>query len=68
MCQAPIGRVIGSSNGLITVEYKGQKRELRSKLLEVQPGDYVIFSLDIAIDKMDKEEAEMILGQTHGDK
>jgi hydrogenase maturation factor len=61
MCQAPIGKVIDTKKGAITVEYKGRSRELRSKLPDVKKGDYVLFSLDIAIDKVDKEEAEMIL-------
>jgi hydrogenase maturation factor len=62
MCQAPIGRVVSSTRDRIVVDYKGETRELRSKLLDVKPGDYVIFSLDIAIDKMDKEEAELSMG------
>jgi len=62
MCQAPVGRVININEGSITIEYNGRTRELRSKLLkEVKNGDYVLFSLDIAIDKVDREEAEIIL-------
>lgn len=62
MCQAAVGRVISLSKDGMTVEYNGKRRALKSsRLLKVKPGDYVQFSLDIAIDKIDKEEAEMIL-------
>jgi hydrogenase maturation factor len=62
MCQAPVGRVIGVDGNRLTVEYNGGKRELRSKLSGVTTGDYIIFSVDIAIEKVEKEEAEAIMG------
>jgi hydrogenase maturation factor len=62
MCQAPVGRVIGVGQGTLTITYKDKTRELRSKLSGIMPGDYVLFSLDIAIDKIDEEEAVAILG------
>ncbi len=62
MCQAPVGKVIGLDSDSITVEYNGKDRVLKkSKFLDAKIGEYVLFSLDIAIDKVDKEEAEMIL-------
>jgi len=62
MCQAPVGKVIRVNRNTITVEYKGKTRELKSKLVSAKEGDYVLFSLDIAIEKIDKEEATTILG------
>ena len=62
MCQTPVGKVVGMGKNTLTVEHKGKLRELRSKLAGIKEGDYVEFSLDIAIDKMDPEEAEMLLG------
>lgn len=62
MCQSPVGRVVKVNDGKIVVEYNGKHRELDSKLVKVREGDYVMFSLNIAIDKIDAEEAEMILG------
>ena len=62
MCQAPVGKVVAIDGSMLTVEYKGRRRELRSKLGGVAKGDYVLFSVDIAIEKVDKEEAEAILG------
>lgn len=61
MCQAPVGKVVSMNKGRITIEYNGKRRVLLSKFLDVKKGEYVLFSLDIAIDKVDKEEAEMIL-------
>jgi hydrogenase maturation factor len=63
MCQAPVGKVIGVGPGSLTVEYNGKSRILRSKLPGVKPGDYVLFSTDIAIDTVDEEEAMSILGK-----
>jgi len=62
MCQAPVGKVVKVDKKSIVVEYNGKKRELNSKLVNVKEGDYVLFSLNIAIEKVDKEEATMILG------
>lgn len=62
MCQSPVGKVIKVGKESITVEYKGEGRELKSKLVKVKEGDYVLFSSDLAVDKIDEEEAKMILG------
>jgi hydrogenase maturation factor len=62
MCQAPVGKVIRAENGLLLVKYKGKTIALKSKIPDVTVGDYVMFALDIAIDKVDKEEAEAVLG------
>ena len=63
MCRAPIGKVVRTGSGTLTVECKdGKAKELRSRLADVKEGDYVLFSSGIAIDKVDKEEAEFITG------
>ena len=62
MCQAPVGKVIKVGKGTVTVSYKKGTKELDSKLVELKKGDYVMFSLDIAIEKIDEEEAKMMLG------
>lgn len=64
MCQAPIGKVVSAGKGKLTAVCKGKSFELRSNLPDVRVGDYVLFSTGLAIDKVDKEEAEMILGGT----
>lgn len=63
MCQAPVGKVISVDGTHVTVECKGKTKILNSKLLKLRVGDYVQFSLDIAIDKIDEEDAKMILGE-----
>lgn len=63
MCQAPVGRVTGVGNKELTIEYNGKSRKLRSILPGIKAGDYVSFSLDIAIDRVDEEEARAILGK-----
>jgi hydrogenase maturation factor len=63
MCQAPVGKVLGVEDGSLTVDYNGKRKVLRSKLPEIKVGDYVLFSSGIAIDRVDKEEAESVLGR-----
>ncbi|MGD0728765.1 MAG: HypC/HybG/HupF family hydrogenase formation chaperone [Candidatus Micrarchaeaceae archaeon] len=63
MCQSPVGKVIKVNDSTILIEHKGKTRELDSKLVDVKVGEYVMFSLNIAIDKIDEEEAKMILGE-----
>jgi hydrogenase maturation factor len=62
MCQAPVGKVVKVGENSITVEYKGKRRKLRSRLPDVKEGEYVTFSLDIAIDRIDEDEALIIIG------
>jgi hydrogenase maturation factor len=62
MCQAPVGKVLSVDSGKLTVEYMGERKVLRTKLQGVKAGEYVLFSSGIAIDIVDKEEAEAILG------
>ncbi|MDE1865045.1 MAG: HypC/HybG/HupF family hydrogenase formation chaperone [Candidatus Micrarchaeota archaeon] len=61
MCQAPVGKVLEVRGDRLVVDVKGKRRELRSRLPGIGVGDYVSFSLDIAIDRIEKEEAEAVL-------
>jgi hydrogenase maturation factor len=63
MCQAPVGKVVDVARGELTVDYKGTKRKLRSRLDGIEKGDYVAFSTGIAIDKVEPEEAKAMLGE-----
>jgi len=63
MCQALVGKVVKAGVEKITVECNGKIRELRSKLVDVKEGDNVLFSTDIAIEKIDAEEAGIIRGE-----
>ena len=64
MCQALVGKVVkvNGSAGTVSVEHSGKTEVLNAKLVEVAEGDYVTFSKGMAIEKIDKEEADMILG------
>jgi hydrogenase maturation factor len=63
VCQALVGKVVKAGGEKITVECNGKTRELRSNLVNVKEGDNVLFSLDIAIEKIDEEEAKIIRGE-----
>jgi hydrogenase maturation factor len=62
MCQVPAGRVVAVGEKRLTIEYNGKRRELRSILPGIKVGDYVSFSLDMAIDRIDEEEAKAAMG------
>ena len=62
MCQMPVGKVLSVGKGRITISCNGRRRSLNSKLVKARKGDYVLFSLDMAIDKVDSEEAKAIIG------
>lgn len=62
MCQAPVGKIVKIDKNKITVECKGELKDLDSKLVDVKEGDYVLFSTNIAIEKLDKEEAKTMVG------
>ena len=62
MCLTPVGKVVSVDKKGLVVDHKGKLRQLRSKLTNVKVGGYVEFSMDIAIDKIDPDEAEQIAG------
>ena len=59
MCQIAVGKVLSVGNGRVLVRYKDGVRELNSKLVDLEEGDYALFSSDIALEKVDEEEAEL---------
>jgi len=61
MCQAAVGKVIRVDGKSITVEFNGKTRMLDSGLVEAKVGDYVQFSMNIALDRVDEDEARIIL-------
>ena len=64
MCQAMVGRVVkvNKTAGTVSVKYGGKTEVLNAKLVDAQEGDYITFLKGMAIEKIDKEEADMILG------
>jgi hydrogenase maturation factor len=60
MCQVTVGKVLSVGAGKVRVRYKGEIHELNSKLVALKEGDYTLFSSGIAIEKMDREEAEQL--------
>ena len=60
MCVGLSAKVVKISNGTAVVDAGGAKREVSSKLLEnLEPGDYVIVHVGVAIAKItDEDESE----------
>jgi hydrogenase maturation factor len=63
VCRAFVGKVVKIEKDKLTLDYNGQKTEVRSNLQDIKIGDNVMFSLDIAMEKVDEEEAKIIRGE-----
>jgi hydrogenase maturation factor len=62
MCQASVGKVVKVGKNEVTVESRGREVALGSRIPDVKEGDYVLVSGKIAVDKIDEEEARILLG------
>jgi hydrogenase maturation factor len=45
------------------VDYNGRKMKLKAAVPDLKPGEYVMFSAGIALDRIEREEALAILGE-----
>jgi hydrogenase maturation factor len=61
MCQATLGRVIEVLGKESIVNIKGKRRKVITELLDVEKGDYVLCSLNLAVEKVDPKEAEQMI-------
>jgi hydrogenase assembly chaperone HypC/HupF len=61
MCITTIGKIISVDGNKAVVQLKHSRREVRTDLVKVKKGDYVYVSANLAIEKIDKKEAEKIL-------
>jgi hydrogenase maturation factor len=61
MCQANLARIIELVDGGAIAEVKGKRRKILTDLVDVGPGDYVLCSLDLAIERVDPEEARQMI-------
>lgn len=68
MCQFIVGKVININENKAKVNIKGKNRILDTQLVDVNKGDYVICAADYILEKIDEEEAKMILGNVNGNK
>ncbi len=62
MCITIIGRVLKASGKTGVVEVEGTKRNMNLSLVDVKPGDFVSCALDLAVEKLDAQEAMAIIG------
>ena len=61
MCLTIVGKVTMAKGKKGTVEVEGIKREMDLSMVKVKKGDYVSCALNIAVEKIDSEEAGEIL-------
>ena len=57
MCLAVPGKVIKIVSNIATIDYGDEKREADCSLISCKPGEYVIVSNRIVIDKVPEKEA-----------
>jgi hydrogenase expression/formation protein HypC len=58
MCLAIPGKIIKIENDTALIDYGSEKRDANCSMIECIPGEYVIVSNGMVIDKVSKEEAE----------
>ncbi|MCP5003002.1 MAG: [FeFe] hydrogenase H-cluster radical SAM maturase HydE [Planctomycetes bacterium] len=61
MCYAIPGNVKSIAGNLITVDYFGEERKARNEFYNLEVGDYVYAQGGFVVQKIDEEEAEVIL-------
>lgn len=68
MCQVIVGKVISINGDKAKVNIKGKNVLLNTQLADINKGDHVICAADYVIEKIDEEEAKMILGNVNENK
>jgi hydrogenase assembly chaperone HypC/HupF len=61
MCITTIGKVLELDKNTALVQLRKSTRKVRTDLVDVKKGDYIYVSGNLAIEKIEKEEAEQIL-------
>ena len=61
MCITTIGKIIKVEKNKALVQLKKSRREIRIDFVDAKKGDYIYVSGDLAIEKIDKKDAEKIL-------
>lgn len=61
MCITTIGKILRVKNKTAIVQLKKSTREVRIDLVDAKEGDYIYLSGNLAIEKIEKGEAEQIL-------
>jgi hydrogenase assembly chaperone HypC/HupF len=61
MCITAVGKILKLDENTAIVQLKRSKRKVRTDLVKVKEGDYIYVSGNLAIEKIDRKEAEQIL-------
>ncbi|MDD5449767.1 MAG: HypC/HybG/HupF family hydrogenase formation chaperone [Candidatus Omnitrophica bacterium] len=61
MCYAIPGKVVGIKEGIVTVDYFGEKKKARNEFYELNNGDYVYVQGGFIIQKISEREALPVL-------
>jgi len=61
MCIMAVGKILELDENVAIVQLKKSKRKVRTDLVKVKEGDYIYVSGNLAVEKIEKKEAEQIL-------
>ncbi len=61
VCITVVGKITEVKGKKGIAEVEGKKREMDLSLVKVKKGDYISCALNVAVEKLDAEEAEEIL-------
>lgn len=61
MCITVVGKILNLDENVALVKLKKSTRKVRTDLVDVKKGDYIYVSGNLAIEKIEKKEAEQIL-------
>ena len=61
MCITAVGKILELDENVALVQLKKSKRKVRTDLVSVKEGDYIYVSGNLAVEKIEKKEAEQIL-------
>ncbi|BDF58006.1 hypothetical protein CE91St36_08230 [Christensenellaceae bacterium] len=60
MCVAASGRVVSTGQTTATVDFNGNLIEVRSGLVQIQPGDYVLVHAGFILQKINRGEHDSL--------
>lgn len=61
MCQAALGKIIEMDDKEAIVQMRDGRRKVNTDLLDVKEGDYILCSLNLAVEKVDPEDAKQMI-------
>jgi hydrogenase maturation factor len=68
MCNSIIARIVDVKGKEATAKIKNSLRKINVELINVKKDDYVLLAANVAIEKLDPEEARLAMGNFNESK